>query len=354
MSNIGEIRRIVVVGPQHLDTLPKSVLETLKEMGYKESYAVDEREMLGISFARDIEKRGKISLFTRLKKRIIETRIQISPIFELRVYDRLAKAIEEKKPDLIITHSAWIPPQTIQRLKKNTKAIIVSWFPDHPLNLGRQYLLVAPYDFLFFKDKWIVDLARRINKKAFYLPEACMPKWHGRIPLSEKEKEYYSCDVTTAGNIYYYRAAILEEIMKKYEIKLWGSFPRWVDSPVKKTFQGKSVTEEEKSKAFGAAKVVLNTFQGEVFGVNQRLFEIAGCGGFQMCEHRDVVGDFFEIGKEIVTFQNLDDLMEKLDYYMTHPEEKQKIADAAYERAHKEHTFKHRLETMFEIIKNES
>ena len=87
-----------------------------------------------------------------IKKAVIESLIKISPWFEIRVYNRLATAIECYNPDLIITHSAWIPPQTISRLKKNTNAIIVSWFPDHPGNIGRQYLFAAPYDFLFFKD----------------------------------------------------------------------------------------------------------------------------------------------------------------------------------------------------------
>ena len=49
-------QKIVVVGPQHPDTLPKSVYETLKDMGY-DVRSVDEREMLGISHRRDLEKK---------------------------------------------------------------------------------------------------------------------------------------------------------------------------------------------------------------------------------------------------------------------------------------------------------
>ncbi len=343
-------QKIVVVGPQHPDTLPKSVYETLKDMGY-DVRSVDEREMLGISHRRDLEKKGRLGFWTKLKIKVIESAIKNIPEFELKVYSRLAGTIEELQPDLIITHSAWIPPQIIARLKNNTQAVIVSWFPDHPANLGRQYLLAAPYDFLFFKDKWLVDLAKRIGKNAFYLPEACMPKWHKKIELSDEEKEVYGCDVTTAGNMYYYRVIIFERLIKKFSVKLWGGgIPRWIDSPVRNAYQGISVTELEKSKAFNGAKIVVNTFQGEVFGVNQRLFEIAGCGGFQICEHRDEVEDFFDIGKEIITFRNLDELEKKTEYYLAHPEERRKIADAAYKKARKEYTFQKRLEEMFRII----
>src|SRR3989344_9153781 len=202
---MSEFKNIVVVGPQHADTLPKSVLLTLQEMGYN-AHAVDEREMLGISFKKGMEGAGRLGLFTRLKKALIEARIKNSRVFEMRVYNKLAKLIEAKEPDLIITHSAWIPPETIARLKKSTKAKIVCWFPDHPGNLGRQYLFSAPYDTLFFKDRFLVDRARTLGLNAHYLPEACMPRWHKRVELTEKEKEVYGCDITTAGNMYYYRA----------------------------------------------------------------------------------------------------------------------------------------------------
>ncbi|KKW12640.1 hypothetical protein A2110_03030 [Candidatus Jorgensenbacteria bacterium GWA1_54_12] len=341
---------IIVVGPQHPDTLPKSVLETLRDMGHNAS-AVDERELLGTSFRRGIEGRGRISFFTKLKKAGVEALTKNSPEFERRVYDRLASLIESKNPDLVITHSAWIPPEAIARLKRNTHAKIVLWFPDHPGNIGRQYLFASPYDALFFKDAFLVDRARSLNLNAHYLPEACMPKWHKRVELTEKEKETYGCDVTTAGNMYYYRAKVFEPLIDSYNVKIWGpDIPAWLNSSVRRAHQGKSVTELTKSKAFNAAKIVLNTFQGEVSGVNQRFFEIAGCGGFQLCEYRDAVSDFFEIGKEIAVFHDLKELTEKIDYYLAHPEERQKIADAAYARAHREHTFEQRLKKMMEII----
>ncbi|MDP3725171.1 MAG: glycosyltransferase [Nanoarchaeota archaeon] len=344
-------KKIVVVGPEHPDTLPKSVLETLREMGYS-AEPVDERELFGFSFKKGMEKGGRLGLWTKTKKAAIETFIKASPKFEARVYGRLAKTVQKYKPDLVIFHSAWIPPQTIGWLKKNTNAKIICWFPDHPGNIGRQYIFAAPYDCVFFKDRWLVERARLLGKNAHYLPEACMPKWHKRVPLTEKEQETYGCDITIAGNMYYYRAMIFEELVKKYKVKLWGSFPRWVDSPAKKAFQGRNVMELEKAKAFNAAKIVVNTFQGEVFGVNQRFFEIAGCGGFQICEHRDIIQEFFKIGEEIITFYTIGDLIEKIGYYLAHPEERKKIADAAYVRAHKEHTFEKRLEKMLEIISN--
>lgn len=344
-----KLGKIVVVGPQHSDTLPKSVLITLRNMGY-EVDSVDEREMLGFSYRKDIETKGRVGSLTRFRARWHDLIVKNSRSYELRVYNRLARLIEAKNPWLVITHSAWIPPEMVKRLKENTKAKIVSWFPDHPGNLGRQYLFAAPYDALFFKDHFLVERARNLGRNAHYLPEACMPEWHKSVELTDSERDFYGCDITTAGNLYYYRAIIFESLMDAYKVKLWGDVPRWLSSPARGLYQGRSVTELEKAKAFRAAKIVLNTFQGEVSGVNQRFFEIAGCGGFQVCEYNDTVHEFFDVGKEIIVFKTIRDLAEKVDYYLKHPEERKKIADAAYIRAQREYTFQKRLKQMLEIV----
>lgn len=340
---------IVVVGPQHPDSLPRSVKVTLEKMGHRVGVA-DEREMLGTSFARSI-KRGSVGRFVRRKLQFIDILAKHFPAYERRIYRRLADCVIAQNPDLVIAHSAWIPPDAIRRIKESTNAKVVLWFPDHPANIGRGYCYKAPYDALFFKDKYLVGRAKTLGRNAHYLPEACMPEWHRCVEPTEEEKEYYGCDVAIAGNLYYYRALILESLLSRYKTKVWGPpIPRWLDSPVRAVHQGKVVTELEKSACFNAAKIVLNTFQGEVEGVNQRFFEIAGCGGFQVCEYRDEIKNFFEIDKEVVTFHTVSELIEKIDYYLAHPEERQKIADAAYARAHREHVFEKRIFKMLEIL----
>lgn len=342
-------RKIVVVGPQHPDSLPRSVKVTLEKMGYAVG-AVDEREMLGVSLAKSLERR-RVGNFARLKLNLLDSLIKHFSAYERRVYDHLANAVIAHNPDLVIAHSAWIPPSMVEKIKQKTRAKIVLWFPDHPANIGRGYVYKAPYDALFFKDGWLVERAKILGRNTHYLPEACVPEWHRRVELTDDERAQYGCEVTTAGNLYYYRALILERLISRYRVKLWGPpVPRWLDSPVRDVHQSRSVTELEKSKAFLAAKIVVNTFQGEVEGVNQRLFEIAGCGGFQLCEYRDEVQNFFEVGKEIEVFRTTDELIEKIDYYLARPGERQRIADAGYAKAHQEHTFEKRLQVMLGIV----
>jgi spore maturation protein CgeB len=220
------------------------------------------------------------------------------------------------------------------------------------VNLGRQYLMASDLDAWFFKDPYMVRVFRdKLDLNAFYLPEACNSLWHRRVELSAEDQRKYGCDLVTASNMYYYRAKSLEAFLN-YNMKIWGtSYPAWLSSPLRAVYQDEYVAEEEKARAFNAARIVLNTMHyGEIDGVNCRLFEAAGCGAFQIADWKPALPDLFEPEKEIVTFRTQQDLKEKVEYYLVHPEERREIADRAYARAHREHTYEQRLEKMFEIL----
>ena len=65
--------------------------------------------------------------------------------------------------------------------------------------------------------------------------------------------------------------------------------------------------------------------------------------------------DFFEIGKEIITFEfgEVEDMKEKLSWYLAHDNEREKIAKAGYERGRKQHTFNARINQILNIVRNE-
>jgi spore maturation protein CgeB len=91
-------------------------------------------------------------------------------------------------------------------------------------------------------------------------------------------------------------------------------------------------------------------FYSEVEGVNCTLFEAAGCGAFQISDWKPSLPELFEPEREVVTFRTRQELKAKVDYYLAHPAERQEIADRAYARAHREHTYEKRLEKMLEIL----
>lgn len=114
---------------------------------------------------------------------------------------------------------------------------------------------------------------------------------------------------------------------------------------------GRGIYETEKCKAVLAACITLNTLHyGEIRSLNARAFEIAGIGGFQLMSHSPATSDHFVVGKEIETFSSRAELVEKVRYYLSRPEKRAAIATAGQLRAHSEHTYRHRIESLLKTV----
>ena len=61
----------------------------------------------------------------------------------------------------------------------------------------------------------------------------------------------------------------------------------------------------------------------------------------------DDLENYYQFGKEIVCFEDIHDLIDKIRYYLAHEEERAAIARAGYERTLREHTYTHRFEAIF-------
>jgi spore maturation protein CgeB len=82
--------------------------------------------------------------------------------------------------------------------------------------------------------------------------------------------------------------------------------------------------------------------------IKGRNFEIPGCGGFQLSEYAERLDEFFIPDKEIVCFNSLDEMLEKIRFYLGNENERNSIAQAGYERAIHEHTYEKRFNDLFE------
>ncbi len=277
---------------------------------------------------------------------------RLYPGIERWWHRRLIEQASRFQPDLVLITHGVLEPEVARRIRTATNCKLAAWYPDSQACLGRQYLLASDLDAWFFKDPYMVETFRaKLGINAHYLSEACNPLWHRRVALTQPERAKYGCDLCTAGNMYYYRARILE-MFKDYDLKIWGqNYPRWLISPLRSRYPGVFVAELEKAKAFNAAKIVLNTMHpGEIAGVNCRLFEAAGCGAFQIADWKPALPELFEPEREIVTFRTRQELKEKVDYYLDRPEERQAIAERAYCRAHREHTYEIRLNKILKVL----
>lgn len=110
-------------------------------------------------------------------------------------------------------------------------------------------------------------------------------------------------------------------------------------------------TLTEMPKVFQASKINLNmTMRPIETGLSLRIWDILGCGGFLLTNYQAEIPDYFEIGRDLETYESLEELEEKVHYYLSHEEERVEIAINGYEKVANYHTYETRLAQMIKVL----
>ena len=94
---------------------------------------------------------------------------------------------------------------------------------------------------------------------------------------------------------------------------------------------------------------------GLFYQLKGRLFHCVGAGAMMINEYCPELEDLFDIGQEIVTveFGDLEEFKDKLSWYISHDEQRRRIAAAGYERGRKQHTFTARIHQILDIVRKQ-
>lgn len=106
----------------------------------------------------------------------------------------------------------------------------------------------------------------------------------------------------------------------------------------------------ETPKVYRLSKINLNISKMFFNGTVQRVFDIVYCGGFCLTDYRDDLKNWFEPGKEIETYKDETEFVEKVRYYMEHETERNEIAQNGNKRLLKEHRVSDRIDTVMKTV----
>lgn len=91
-----------------------------------------------------------------------------------------------------------------------------------------------------------------------------------------------------------------------------------------------------------------------------RIFEIPVRGGFEITEYVPNLDDYFDIGKNIVCYNNVDEAALIIKYYLNNSEERERIKKRSVELARMKHTYRQRsldfmneIERLYQVRENE-
>lgn len=113
------------------------------------------------------------------------------------------------------------------------------------------------------------------------------------------------------------------------------------------------VTGEPSSHVFVSSKINLNiSLKGIEGGTAKRVLDIMGVGGFALTNYCPETAELFEEDKEIVMFRTPEELLEKVNYYLSHDEEREQIAEAGQKKVLSCHTYHKMMQHILEWLDN--
>lgn len=99
---------------------------------------------------------------------------------------------------------------------------------------------------------------------------------------------------------------------------------------------------------FAGSRINLNISLRSIHsGIPLRVLDIMACGGFVLSNWQPEIEEYFVDGVEIVTFDSLEDCIEKIAYYLIHEEERKHVAAAGRRKIQELFSYQSGLEKLF-------
>ena len=306
--------------------------------------------------------------------------------FTLTSNDNLKETLERIRPDIFITsshnyHLKFLDLNLLEPYRKKGM-IMFTWisFWNSPLEKSRineakslkdekdkiEMIKNGLLGDIFFiqleqEDKRMEGFKEETGKDFVTIPLAA----DKTLIFNEYDKKFEG-DISYIGtNLPQKRKFFKEQLFplgKKYELKLYGQdwtskdkllgwiqkFGQYFNINFLKKVQSPKLDLNDERKIYSSSKICVNIhedYQKEFGGdFNERTYKIPLCKGFEITDDVASIRKYFEDGKEIVIAKDKEDWFKKIDYYMNHPEERKKIAEAGYKKVLKSHTYNNRAE----------
>ncbi|MCH8012127.1 MAG: glycosyltransferase [Candidatus Marinimicrobia bacterium] len=256
------------------------------------------------------------------------------------------------QPDLVyFAKASKLSVSSIRRI--SAKVLTVMWYFDIRKSLDPMVLERAKQVGLFVTVS--SELSKRFEaagvKNVWHLPQA----FTQHILQMKPRENIKPTDVAFIGNNRGAEARIrlLKKIGTQFQLTVWGSgWAGFQDSfivPDKKVFNKDYVSICQNSR------IVLATPTEESYSsvrhyFSNRVWLTLGSGGFLLHKYHEGMDDYFKDQKHLVFFQDDNDCLEKIQYYLSHEEERKNIAYSGQRYVLEHHTYRVRIEALMQYV----
>ena len=108
---------------------------------------------------------------------------------------------------------------------------------------------------------------------------------------------------------------------------------------------------DEMPLVFKHSKINLNiTLRSIKNGIPLRAMDIMGAGGFLLTNYQSDFSMHFVEGQDYINYESIPDMMDKIQYFLNHENERAEIARNGFEKIKAEHTYQQRVEEILSVL----
>jgi spore maturation protein CgeB len=260
------------------------------------------------------------------------------------------KAVEGEKPDIILcvlmTYEIWT--ETLSLVKNNSDSILINWSTDDSWKYEQFSRFVSPCFHLYATTYSSAILkAQKDSYSNFFLTQwaACAEKL--AEPGRAEECRYR---VSFVGSAYGNRTRWIDDLKKNgIHVDCFGH--GWKNGPVSAEEISSIMRQSYISLSFSDSGFFTQGNYSKKSGqIKARIFEVTGAGGFLITENAEGIDRYFLPDREIIVFDNVESLTEKIRYFLSHPDERDCVARAGFVRTRNDHTYDIRFRNLIEKI----
>ena len=228
----------------------------------------------------------------------------------------------------------------------NQNQINIMWNISHPDGVTNDEY--EDYDHVFIASNYWAKKISETSKARVEPLLQCSDtaRFH---PPTESEKHGNQHQLLFVGNSRGLFRKILKDLLPtKYDLAIYGEHP--IAEIPEKTLLGDYLPNEELYKYYGSADILLNDHWDDMKEkgfISNRIYDGLASGAFIISDKVEYMDD---LENYIVTYESADELKKCVEYYLSHPEERDKIASQGPAFIENDYTFAKRAEIIMQTI----
>lgn len=281
---------------------------------------------------------------------------EIKVLGKAAMNQKLLARVQEWQPTVTLfsLYTDQFEPAVIEQLRGYTKTLC--FFHDDTWRVEYSRFWAKHFDFFTTPDLHGETKYQEIGlPNAIYFPFGCNEQIFRKLDVPKKY------DVSFVGGWHPYREWIIERIRSagisvevagyhwpKGEIDQEGMVRLFNESRINLNLSNSASWDLR--YLLSSHRALINRLRSKknIEQMKARIFEVNGCGVFQLTYYVEGLAHCYDIDREVGVYADVDDLIEKVKFYLAHDRLCDSIAEAGYQRTLVDHTFVKRFQKTFQ------